>query len=300
MQSSELPPIQALDSMAEKMGADHEYHMKYSGKAVRFQDHMEKVLRFIGFSYQDKQVLGMLTMIPGGGIDNDLYQKIAISGAVQLDQKRQKILERFGDRNIIIRKKFQGITSQEDVNKSFYIHPLVADHAQRVLIGEDVKGFFNLIDQNWLKKILYFFDSEKLESISYKNEDYQYLPQIAEMCSETELKLQKLRGNIGVHFEEKLLDSRRRLLLKAAQLSEKSGNIKDSLEYIERVINIEGPSREDLETLRRSANMIGRILYEGGKYSKAEHYYLIALQILNDRNGIDNEGLEKAMLELLK
>ena len=288
MQTSTLSPDEALDSMIERLGTDHEYLIRYTGKTVQLRDHMEKVLGFIGLSYQDQQVLGTMTMLPNKGIDYDLYQKITTSGAVQLDQKRQKILERFVNNHIVIQKPKNHIENTQ----SIYMHSLVSEHAQHVLTDVDKKSFFNLIEQNWINKILHFFNYDQLKHINYQDKDFMYLAQIAAVCSSTEIRLHTLRKYLGDQYEETIIDLQRRLLFKAAELSEKNGCVKDALEYIERAICIEGPSREDLDTLRYIAHLIGIILQEGGQYSKAKHYYLIILQILNDRNGFDYDNLE--------
>ena len=293
MQTSNLSPIEALDSLTRRLETDHAYLVRYGGdKSARLQDHMEKVLGFMRLSYQDKQVLGTLTMLPDTGIDYDLYQKITISGAVQLDQKREKIIERFINNHIVFSKQKQDVIDSKNGGQSIYMHSLVSEHAQRVLINDDKKFFLNLIEQNWINKILHFFDRGKIGNINYQDKDYIYLSQIADVCSSTESKLQFLLEYLGDQYEERIIDFQRRLLFKAAELSHANGNVKDAVEYIERAISIEGPSREDLETLRRFTNLIGIILWEGGKYSKAKHYYLIDLQILNDRNDIFYEEIE--------
>ena len=85
------------------------------------------------------------------------------------------------------------------------MHPLVSDHAQWVLSNNNKKAFYNLIYQSWVRKLLYYFDDEKLNSITIKDNDYKYLLQIAELCSFTESKLEALREYFGDQFEEKII-----------------------------------------------------------------------------------------------
>ena len=300
LQNSKLGAVEALDSMSDTMNSDEEYYVGYAGKTARMQDHFEKVLGFMGLNYQDKQVLGTLAMLPPDGIDYELYQTLTTSGAVQLDQMRQKIVDRFINNCILMvgnrveeeNQDTEELQSFKHV-KTVYMHPLVARHARNTLAKKDSKIFFNSICMNWTIKLRSYIDDWKLEKLGIHDKEYRHIPQIANACSYAESFLQEF----GEH--EEVFAERRSLLLKASDLCEKRGYIKDAVEYLERAVNVEGAYQEDFGKLLPRINSAAVLYYEGGKYKEAERLLITYLQILDDRNNITVEpDLENAGYDL--
>ena len=300
LQNSKLGAVEALDTMSDTMNSDEEYYVGYAEKTARMQDHFEKVLGFMGLNYQDRQVLGTLAMLPPDGIDYELYQALTTSGAVQLDQMRQKIIDRFinncilmvGDRVEEEDQDKEELQSFKHV-KTLYIHPLVARHARNTLAKKDSRIFFNSICMNWTIKLRSYIDDWKLEKLGIHDKEYRYIPQIANACSYAESVLQEF----GEHDE--VFAERRSLLLKASDLCEKRGYIKDAVEYLERAVNVEGAYQEDFGKLLPRINSAAVLYYEGGKYKEAERLLITYLQILDDRNNITVEpDLENAGYDL--
>ena len=286
MQSSELRPLEALDRMLESFTSDHDYYTEYSGETYGLHNHMESVLKFMGLSYQNRHFLGVLSMIPSGGIDTHLFKKITETGAAQLDREQHKFIERLINNHILVQEYSQDIDDPAIVNTIIKMHPLVSDHAQWVLFSNNKKAFYNLIYQSWIIKLLYYFDDDKIENISYQDKEYKILSQIVDLCSSTEYRLQRLRDYFGEQYEEKIISRQRSLLEKACFISHQTGHVKDAVEYAERLINIEGPSSEDIESLAKIYYTLGLIFMNGGVYRLAEHYFSISLLLLNDINGL--------------
>ena len=288
MQNSELKPEEALDKMTKSFDVGGVYDFRYSLKALKMHDHMEKILGFIGFSYPEKQVLAVLAMLPAQGMEYGLFKQLMTSNSVQLDRIRQAALQKFIDTGIIIEEHQQ---TESGENRMIRMSPLVADHALRIITGDDSKSLLNSIRMNWISRLLHYIDEDELKGLKIHDRKYQQIPMLAEACLASE---QKLRS-FGERFrcEEDVAVTRRNLLMTASRLSDKTGNVKDALEYVERAIAVEGPYSEDMNSLVYRINSVGLLFLNAGKYNRAKNCFLNCLKILNDINYIIPNEVEK-------
>ena len=279
MQKSKLDPKEALSRMLESFDVDGVYDFRYSSDTLNLHDHIERILGFIGLSYQEKQVLAILAMMPVQGMEYGFFRQLLTSNSVQLDRIRQAAFQKFVDTGIVIEEYQQ---TELGETRMIRMSPLVADHAIRVIAGKDSKSWLNSIRMNWVTRLLHYIDKDELEGLKIHERKYLQIPMLAEVCSAVE---QKLRS-FGERFEceEDVAVSRRDLLMKASEFSDKVGYVKDALEYVERAIAVEGPYSEDMDSLVNSMNSVGILFKNAGKYNRAKECFLNCLKILNDKN----------------
>ena len=160
------------------------------------------------------------------------------------------------------------------------MHPIVSEHAFRVLNDKNELEFINALKQNWIFKLFDYFDSIKLGSYSSNYPAFTLLEQFASTLSSTECRLQTLQGT------DDISTLRRKLLGVAYKICDSIGNIKDAIQYIERVVNVEGPYSEDILDFAGFANEIGITLLKGAMYSDSENFFEISLELLNDLSNL--------------
>ena len=290
MQTSPLKPEQSLDKMVNTFDFDDAYRIRYSLDKLNMHGHIEKILGLVGLSYQEQQLLGSLTLLPVQGMQLTLFWKLMASNAVQLEKTRRAALQKFIDLNIVIEGRQEDSELEEDGRKTIHMIHLVEDHVQRILISKNKLAFLNSLKMNWVTRLLHYIDEYTLKNLKKDDAAYSYVSLVAEACSATEQKLK----NIGerFHCQEEVAVSRRDLLMKASELSEKVGNVKDALEYVERAIAVEGPYAEDMDSLVYRMNSVGTLLFKGGKYNRAQKCFNNCLKILDDKNDIiPKEGI---------
>lgn len=258
MQTSPLKPEQSLDKMVNTFDFDDAYRIRYSLDKLNMHGHIEKILGLVGLSYQEQQLLGSLTLLPVQGMQLTLFWKLMASNAVQLEKTRRAALQKFIDLNIVIEGRQEDSELEEDGRKTIHMIHLVEDHVQRILISKNKLAFLNSLKMNWVTRLLHYIDEYTLKNLKKDDAAYSYVSLVAEACSATEQKLK----NIGerFHCQEEVAVSRRDLLMKASELSEKVGNVKDALEYVERAIAVEGPYAEDMDSLVYRMNSVGTLL----------------------------------------
>ena len=285
MQNSKLEPKEALNRMLESFDVDGAYDFRYSSDTLNMHDHIERILGFIGLSYLEKQMLAILVMLPAQGMEYDLFRQLTTANAVQLDKIRQTALQKFIDTNIVTEEYRQKeLQTPAGSIRIIRMSPLIADHALRILAGKDPGSLLNSIRMNWVARLIHYINQDELKSLKIDDSKYVQIPMLAEACSATEQWLRKM----GERFEceEDVAVSRRDLLMKASELSDKAGNVKNALEYVERAIAVEGPYAEDMDSLIQRMNSVGVLFYKGGQYKRAQKCFLNCLKILDDKNNI--------------
>lgn len=302
MQNSKLEPKEALNRMIESFVVDEAYGFRYSSDTLNMRDHIERILEFIDLSYMEKQMLAILAMLPAQGMEYNLFRKLTTANSVQLDKIRQAALQKFIDMNIIIEEYQQKeLQTSAGLTRIIRMDPLIADHALRVLVGKESGTLLNSIRINWVTRLIHYISNDELKSLKKEDSKYAQIPMLAEACSATEQCLRK----IGKRFkcDEELAVSRRDLLMKASELCDKTGNVKDALEYVERAIAIEGPYPDIIDSFVQRMNSVGMLFYEGGKYSRAQECFLKCIMLLNAKNNIfpeeDVKGFDSYDIERL-
>lgn len=296
MQSNIKKPMEALNEMYETHDSDRAFYTGYSRQTLKIQDHFAKMLGFGDLSYQEKQMLSLLTMLPEEGMEYNLYRKLTFANAVQLDQLRRQALRGLIGRHIVILENQlrEPLGFEEDKKEGFLrMHPIVAEYAQKFFTYKDIKSFLKQINLGWTIRLLNYINDDTVKRLNIDDTDYKYIPQLVAACSTTEQKLENFEARLKLQNEKKELANLRRLLLyKATELSDKIGNVKAALEYTERAITVGGPSDESMQEQLLRLQSIGVILFKGGKYSKAKLFFLAALGIMNDRNVIILENID--------
>lgn len=281
MQNSKLGPKEALNEMLETFDADEAYDFRYSSDTLKMHDHIERILKFINLTYQEKPILAILAMLPDQGMRLEFFRKLMTSNPVQSDRMRQAALRKLIDTNIVITECQQNEPSGSDGETGIIcMSPLVADHALRVLAGRNPGTLLNSIRMNWVSRLLRYIDSDNLKSLKKDDKKFMHIPMLAEACSAAEQKLKKLGGRYNC--DEEVAVSRRDLLMKASELSDKVGNVKDALEYVERAIAVEGPYAEDMYNLALRINSVGLLFFKGGKYNRAKKCFIDCLKVSDE------------------
>ena len=304
MQADERNPLIVLNKMCDDLlDSDKEYLTRYSGVSTKLQLHIEKVLHFEELSFQSKQVLSTLIMLPDEGIEYEIYRKILMqNGAEQLYRIREKIIERFINNHVAL-LEVKGSKSiaycndrQLDIEnrvllensfpspKIIRMNSFISHYVLRVYYDKDRSGFLGALFLNWIGNLLFLCNENTIDKLVNKD-DQKMVETIANACSSADLKL-SLLGNM-----ETINDLRHDLLFNAAEISIKCGNMKDGIEYIERAMNVDGPTWNDMQKLVYYLHQAGMVYYHGGKYATAKRYMNNALSILNDRNNITMDDL---------
>jgi tetratricopeptide (TPR) repeat protein len=142
----------------------------------------------------------------------------------------------------------------------------------------------------WTRKLLNYFNDEKLGRLTPSDEAYKNIEKVARLCMVTESRLE--RGESG-------FQTRYQLLVKAAELYLKVGNVKNALECTERAIAVDGASSNDMKFFRSSLVRFGSILYHVGRFKDSLEKTQQAMKLMEDEYGLDEEIDVEEVIELI-
>ena len=296
IKASDKHPMEALSLLYNSMTnssdiesrfPEEEFFSKYSQSTIRMLSHLGNVFRFIDLSWQDKRILRILALLPPEGMDLELYKKLTFSSVEQINARRDDTVRRFIDNHIVVTNSVNGNmdTSQSQTKNELTVskfkfticmHSLMSDYVLWMLQNEENLPLSTIVSVYWIQNLLNYFSDEKLKNLTPTDTEYSNISTIARACATTACKLEK-GESAYVH--------RYRLLIKAAELSLKVGNVKDALEYVERAIAVDGASSNDIFAMYNTSYRIGSLLYDVAKYKDALFYYKQALRIKDDSNG---------------
>ena len=261
------------------------YYIGYTGNFADMAQHMEKIFRFLGLNWLQKEVLRVVAMLPPEGVDYELYKRITESGAVHYDDLREDMIKRFGKYNLLTMVK-----DDDGQIKRIRVHAMTARYALWVLQQTSPKPLSEDLSLTWTRKLLNYFNDEKLARLTPSDEAYRNIEKVARLCMVTESRLE--RGESG-------FQTRYQLLVKAAELYLKVGNVKNALECTERAIAVDGASSNDMKFFRTSLVRFGSILYHVGRFKDSLEKDQQAMKLMEDEYGLDEEIDVEEVIELI-